>query len=227
MTTVSRRKPLTQIQSSSESEDWIPIKAIAARDPKKIIAAYGRMMRKMMFVLAHMNRQKVIDKWTKDSTQSDARLEDQHAPKKRNPKSRMQRRTDLCYVGKALPRSQSSRIFPHLANACPHKNMMLATGGRSGTVAQHTWLCQGCGNRWQRVGETEATNGEGADLPPGQVIQPKIRVSKDALEPYSSLATQELQSEDQRDLQNDDDDMGGDEVEIIPQFKLQPKTLPK
>ena len=179
-------------------------------------------MLRLMFVLVQMNRQQVIDKWTRDTTETDARPEDQEVLKKKSHAAKAKakaRRSDLCYVGKALQRSQSSRVFPSLSNACSHKNMMVATGGRSGAAAQYTWLCQGCGSRWERVGEDTATNGIGLKDPDKQVIAPKMKPSPPPLDqtpqPPKGTTTAEQYQIGQSDDRMEDD-------EIIPQINPTP-----
>ena len=84
------------------------------------------------------------------------------APARTSRYARLPRRDDLTYVGRALKPSCSRRGFPNLPAQCNHQNYLVAGGGMSANrVKVYFWTCQGCGNRWERVSASHATNGQG------------------------------------------------------------------
>ena len=48
--------------------------------------------------------------------------------------------------------------FAYLRGECNHENLLVATGGKNRTGPTYSWMCQGCGSRWERVAETELSN---------------------------------------------------------------------
>ena len=88
----------------------------------------------------------------------------QAPPSRQSRYSRLARRDDLTYVGRALRPSRSQRGFPNLPANCNHQNHLVAGGGMSANrVKLYFWTCMGCGNRWERVSASHATNGQGAN----------------------------------------------------------------
>ena len=60
----------------------------------------------------------------------------------------------LCFVGRPLPKSKTRRMFPMPPTHCHHMGLLIATGGRTSEgIPTYSWMCQGCGNRWERVSE--------------------------------------------------------------------------
>ena len=152
----------TLIETSSE-EDVPRLSQRQARlRQEKALTFYRRIALKILYAFRVSAMYENLLRWEM------VNLKDQESPTPRTPapsaarQTRLPRRDDLTYVGRALRPSRSARGFPNLPDHCNHQAYLVAGGGMSrNKVKVYFWTCMGCGNRWERVSADRATNGHG------------------------------------------------------------------
>ena len=117
------------------------------------------------------------------------------------------------FVGRAMKPS-TTKEYPRPPSDCPHEKYMQAGGGRKGTVKLYWWTCQGCGLRWERVGEEAATDGT-------QATVAQTPVGKTSLKPRGPPAAPAPTA---RSVETLVPLTEGEDFEMIPQLAVNPAS---
>ena len=158
-------------QHSRESDDGIP-----ETSKRQRLSFWRRLISKLLFVEGFYIIQRVLNHWERIALEMDAAEQQQQHPHQEPAAARgaasakkwpqrQHRRQDLCYVGNPFP--PTARKYPVDRMVCRHRHSdqdnstMLRAWGGKGKVGTplHLWVCQGCGARWERIGDPQGTLG--------------------------------------------------------------------
>ena len=158
---------LLGIDDVTESEDDDGARPLNSRQralrTERAEAAWNRVMRRLEWVLMHLSRARVLAHWKQQAALEGPESAAQASAPTGPPRAQREghpppRRDDLTYVGQPMRPSQA-RVWPLTVLECPHTQYLQAGGGRRGASKIYWWTCLGCGQRWARVAEAEATDG--------------------------------------------------------------------
>ena len=161
------------LEESSDSEEWAVSPQMRI---KKIMAAFRRMLLKVLFLIATSTRNRVTNYSQRQALAAEegARAVPVGRREPTGTKNRKPRRDDLTGIGR--PVAPTGKSYPVSREVCNHQlkneTALRATGGK-GRHGQpyYLWTCSQCGARWERTLENSAQSAQ-ASRPTGQALVP-------------------------------------------------------